>query len=121
MDIIPDPYIIAGLISLAIILAQVIKILVDRRWPAKNGGCSAAEIVAAQCRWDHDAAEKLQSIYKMSTVLNDTIAGRDGMIAITTRLVRELDTISHRLDTGTVAQNNVITLLERLLDRVPTQ
>lgn len=124
-----NPYIIAGLISLAVILAQVIRSLVDRRWPMpmKVPDSSLGMNCNGQCKWDHEAAERLQAIYSHTKAINDTIAGTSGLIAINSRMIRDLDTITHRLEslttmhaTHTAAQAKTVGLLERLMDRVPT-
>ena len=109
-------WLIGALVSLAIVMAQAIKILADRRWPSKNG-CSA--LVA--CRWDHEADDRLQSIYRLTKAINESANGPQGSVALQARMARDLDNMAKRLESVAVIQNQTVNLLERLGDRIPAQ
>ena len=109
-------WLIGALVSLAIILAQAIKILADRRWPSKNG-CMAP----VACKWDHEAADRLQSIYRFTKTVSESAAGPGGSIALQARMAQDLDNMAKRLESVATIQNQTVNLLERLGDRIPAQ
>lgn len=108
-------WLIGLLVSLAIILAQALKIAVDRRWPSKNAGQNGS------CRFDYEALDRLQAVYRMSKDLADAVKGPQGTVVVNARMIRDLDSIAKRLEGIATIQNHTINLLERLVDRIPTQ